>query len=95
MELMCTETLEDFESPSKERLKKAKRPLPVLIQNITRVHAENAQQKGTADLALPIIEHQAFSDVPEAKDAPLPQAGTPNDPTSSLMQLADVVLEQS
>lgn len=73
MELMCTETLDDFESPSKDGLKDCGRPLPVLMHNITRVN------HGAAP---------AGRDGDTAPGGEKPQA-------SSLLRLADVVIEQA
>lgn len=58
MELICNETLDDFESPSKEKLRSQKCPLPIIIQNLTKVNSDsgtsdgksNARYKHSADI---------------------------------------------
>lgn len=94
LELMCTETLDDFESPSKEKLKSSKRPLPVLIQNITRVH-QDEQPEQTPSLAChPIPENEANEHITLA-ESDTPSNVQMNPQPSSLLHLADVVMKQA
>nr|XP_039262631.1 uncharacterized protein LOC120338759 [Styela clava] len=93
MELMCTETLDDFESPSKEKLKNSKRNLPVLIQNITRVHHEQSQNVSVVKPSpIPNNKESATVDLHRRQDMNNDYYTTN---ASSLMQLADVVMKQA
>lgn len=86
MELMCTETLDDFESPSKEKLKIFERPLPVLIQNITRVHHDNSPAASAPEHGNDSLDGGENVIVGQDQHDPQP---------SSLLHLADVVMKQA
>lgn len=90
MELMCTETLDDFESPSKDKLKNLERPLPVLIQNITRVHHDNSSAMPAAAYA---DEHG--NDGSDNNNNVVVHQDQFDPQPSSLLHLADVVMKQA